>query len=69
MWAFAKAMEAANSVDDPAKIREHMQDGLENLPDHVKIYNVGGIGEDGGFESEIIVAAIEDGKVVPIPAE
>ncbi len=69
MWAFAKAMEAANSVDDPAKIREHMQDGLENLPDHVKIYNIHGIGEDGGFESEIIVAAIEDGKVVPVPAE
>ncbi|SEN55990.1 amino acid/amide ABC transporter substrate-binding protein, HAAT family [Mesobacillus persicus] len=69
MWAFAKAMEAANSVDDPAKIRDHMQDGLDNIPDYARVYEIPSIGDDGGFESTLIVGAIEDGKVVPIPAE
>ncbi|WP_174734862.1 ABC transporter substrate-binding protein [Mesobacillus harenae] len=69
MHAFAEAMKAAGSVDDPKKIREAMKEGLANLPEEKKIYIIPGIGDDGGFESELIVAAVEDGKIVPIEAE
>ncbi|MGZ0085671.1 ABC transporter substrate-binding protein [Caldibacillus thermoamylovorans] len=66
LYAFVEAMKAAGSVDDPQAIREHMNDGLKNIPAEKKVYNVPSIGDDGGFESEIVVAAVENGKIVPI---
>ncbi|QNU25033.1 ABC transporter substrate-binding protein [Geobacillus zalihae] len=66
LYAFVEAMKAAGTVDDPQAIREHMNDGLKNIPDEKKVYNVPSIGDDGGFESEIVVAAVENGKIVPI---
>ncbi|WLR57123.1 hypothetical protein LC048_09785 [Mesobacillus subterraneus] len=69
MYAFAEAIKAAGSVDDPEKIMAHMQDGLDNLPEEKQVYIIPKIDPNGGFESELIVAAIEDGKVVPIKAD
>ncbi|MGG3470634.1 ABC transporter substrate-binding protein [Neobacillus pocheonensis] len=66
MYAFVEAMKAAGSVDDVEKIRANMQKGLDNMPDKAKVYNIPKIGEDGGFESELVVAAVENGKIVPI---
>lgn len=66
MHVFVEAMKAAGSVDDAEKIRAAMQDGLDNLADDYKVYDIPTIGEDGGFEANLEVGAIEDGKVVPI---
>jgi branched-chain amino acid transport system substrate-binding protein len=65
-YAFVEAMKAAGSVDDVQKIREHMQDGLDKLPDQVKIYDIPKISDAGGFEANLEVAAVENGKIVPI---
>lgn len=65
-YSFVEAMKAAGSVDDVTKIRAHMQDGLNNLPAKAKVYNIPKIGDTGGFQSELIVAGIENGKIVPI---
>ncbi|WP_053363745.1 ABC transporter substrate-binding protein [Bacillus sp. FJAT-27251] len=69
MHVFVEAMKAAKSVDDPHKIRDHMQDGLDNLADDKKIYDIPAIGDDGGFEAELVVGAVEEGKIVPIPVK
>nr|WP_285868128.1 ABC transporter substrate-binding protein [Mesobacillus maritimus] len=70
MHVFAKAMEAAGSVDDPQKIRKHIQDGLDALPAEVKIYSIPSFNEkDGNFEHDLIVGAVEDGKIIHVPAE
>ncbi|XJZ28882.1 ABC transporter substrate-binding protein [Bacillota bacterium Lsc_1132] len=66
MNIFIGAMQAAGTVDDPEKIRAHMQDGIDRLPKEKKVYIIPKIGADGGFESELIVAAVENGKIVPI---
>lgn len=66
MNAFVEAMKAAGSVDDPKAIRESMEEGLKNLPEEKKVYLIPGIDKDGGFESELIVGAVEKGKIVPI---
>jgi branched-chain amino acid transport system substrate-binding protein len=65
MYMFAEAMKAAGSVDDPDKIIKSMQQGVENIPDDVRIYQFDKF-TGGGFDGELEVAAIEDGKVVPI---
>jgi branched-chain amino acid transport system substrate-binding protein len=70
MHIMAKAMEAAGSVDDPAKIREHIEDGIANIPEEAKIYRVDGIDKEGGnFLYQLEVGAVEDGKVIPVAAE
>jgi branched-chain amino acid transport system substrate-binding protein len=66
---FVEAMKAAGSITDVDAIRAHMQDGLDNLPADKKVYNIPKISDDGGFEAELIIAAIENGKVVPIKVE
>ncbi len=66
LYAFVEAMKAAGTVDDPMAIREHLNEGLKNIPKEKQVYVVPSVGDDGGFESEIIVAAVENGKVVPI---
>lgn len=68
-YIFVEAMKAAGSVDDPAKIRAHMQDGLDNLPEEKKVYVIPSIDANGGFEAELVVAAVEDGKIVPIKVD
>jgi branched-chain amino acid transport system substrate-binding protein len=66
MHVFVEAMKAAGSVDDVEKIRAAMQGGLDNLPDDKKIYIIPKIGDDGGFEADLVVAAVEEGKIIPI---
>ncbi|WP_281183307.1 hypothetical protein [Bacillus marinisedimentorum] len=31
-----------------------------------KVYVIPSIGEDGGFEAELLIAAVENGKIAPI---
>ncbi|MBV7504620.1 ABC transporter substrate-binding protein [Bacillus sp. sid0103] len=64
-YIFAEAMKAAGSVDDAEKIQAQMQAGVENIPDNVKIYDFTKFA-GGGFDGELEVAAIEEGKIVPI---
>src|SRR5699024_3743363 len=45
---FVEAMKAAGNVEDAEVIREHIQDGLDNLPDDKKVYDIPGIDENGG---------------------
>lgn len=66
LYAFVEAMKAAGTVDDPMAIREHLNEGLKNIPKEKQVYVVPSVGDDGGFESEIVVAAVENGKVVPV---
>ncbi|MCL6570728.1 MAG: ABC transporter substrate-binding protein [Bacillus sp. (in: Bacteria)] len=65
MYIFAEAMKAAGSVDDAEKIQAQMQAGVDNTPDDVKTYEYTKF-IDGGFDGDLEVAAIEDGKIVPI---
>ncbi|MEH7438381.1 ABC transporter substrate-binding protein [Neobacillus drentensis] len=65
MYIFVEAMKAAGSVDDAEKIQAKMQDGVSNIPDNVKIYDFTKF-TGGGFDGELEVAAVEDGKIVPI---
>lgn len=69
MYVFIEAMKAAGSVDDPAAIYAQMQTGLDNLPEDKRVYEIPMIDEKGGFVADLSVAAVEDGKVVPIPVE
>jgi branched-chain amino acid transport system substrate-binding protein len=64
-YIFVEAMKAAGSVDDAEKIQAHMQDGVSNIPENVRIYQFSKFA-DGGFDGDLEVAAIEDGKIVPI---
>ena len=62
-------MKAANSVDDPKAIYEHLQDGLDHLPENKKVYEIPTIGKNGAFGVNVRVGAIENGKIVSIPIE
>jgi branched-chain amino acid transport system substrate-binding protein len=64
-YIFAEAMKAAGSVEDAEKIQAQMQAGVENIPENVKIYEFTKFA-GGGFDGELEVAAIKDGKIVPI---
>ncbi|MGJ7909813.1 ABC transporter substrate-binding protein [Neobacillus sp. LXY-1] len=64
-YIFAEAMKAAGSVDDAEKIQAEMQKGVENIPENVRIYQFNKF-IDGGFDGELEVAAVKDGKIVPI---
>ncbi|MGP4061021.1 ABC transporter substrate-binding protein [Halobacillus sp. H74] len=69
MYTFMEAMKAAGSVDDPEAIRAHMQDGLDALPEDKQVYTIEEIGEDGGFTTNLRIAAVEGGEVVTINVE
>lgn len=64
VYIFVEAMKAAGSVDNPAEIHKHIQDGLDALPDDKKVYEVPSIDEKGGFVIPVRVAAVEEGKIV-----
>ena len=64
-----EAMKAAGSVDDSKKIYEHFSDAMANLPEEKQVYIAQDIGDDGGFETEVRIGVIEDGKVVAMPVK
>jgi branched-chain amino acid transport system substrate-binding protein len=66
MYAVIEAMKAAGTVDDAKAIREKMEEGVKAIPEEKQVYVVTDVGEDGGFEVDLEVAAVEDGKIVPI---
>ena len=63
LHAFVGAMEAAGTVNDAEKIREHVQDGLEKLPDDKKVYNIPGITKEGSFKIEQRLTVVENGEI------
>lgn len=66
---FVEAMIAAKSVDDPEKIRLHMQDGLDNLSEEKEIFDYPTIDGDGGFQANLVVGAVKDGKIISIKVD
>ncbi|WP_342430832.1 ABC transporter substrate-binding protein [Neobacillus sp. FSL H8-0543] len=66
---FVEAMKAAKSVDNPEKIREHIQVGLDNLPAEVEIFDYPEITADGAFLANLVVGAVEDGEIVSIKVD
>jgi len=64
-YIFVEAMKAAGTVDDAEKIRAHIQDGLDNLPEDKKVYVIPSIDENGGFEINVRYGAVENGEIVP----
>lgn len=69
MYTFMEAMKAAGSVDDPEAIRAHMQEGLDALPEDKQVYTIEKVEEDGGFTTNLRIAAVEDGEIVTINVE
>ena len=69
MYTFMEAMKAAGSVDDPEAIRAHMQEGLDALPEDKQVYTIERVEEDGGFTTNLRIAAVEDGEVITINVE
>ncbi|GIN62566.1 branched-chain amino acid ABC transporter substrate-binding protein [Robertmurraya siralis] len=66
LFIFVEAMKAAGSVDDAKLIHEHMQDGIDSLPEDKKVYVVEEIDENGGFNLATQYGVIEDGAVAPV---
>ncbi|MFZ0369140.1 MAG: ABC transporter substrate-binding protein [Halobacillus sp.] len=66
MYAFMESMKAAGTVDDPAAIRSHMQEGLDAVPEEKEVYTIKRIEEDGGFTTGLRIAAVENGEIVTI---
>lgn len=66
MYIFVEAMKAADNVEDSQVIHEHLQAGLDNLPEDKKVYVIPGIDENGGFEIDVRFAAVEDGEILQI---
>ena len=63
IYALVGAMEAAGTVDDAEKIRSHVQDGLDSIPDEKKVYSIPSITKEGSFEIDRRLTIIEDGEV------
>jgi branched-chain amino acid transport system substrate-binding protein len=63
LYALVGAMEAAGTVDDVEKIRSHVQDGLDSIPDEKKVYNIPSVTKEGSFEIDRRLTIIEDGEV------
>lgn len=69
MYVFVEAMKAAGSVDDAKLIREHIEDGLTNLPDDKKVYDLKHIEENGAIENFIRMGVIKDGEFEEVDVE
>ncbi|KAB2338577.1 ABC transporter substrate-binding protein [Cytobacillus depressus] len=69
VYILVEAMKAAKNVDDAKVIREHIQAGLDNLPEDKKVYEIPKINKDGGFDVNVRVGAIENGEILPINVE
>ncbi|MFK3958901.1 ABC transporter substrate-binding protein [Guptibacillus hwajinpoensis] len=66
MHVIVNAMKEAGSVDDPAKIMESMDAGIQSLPDEQMVWHLTGIYNGGAFDWKPAIGAVEDGKVVKI---
>ena len=58
------AMKIAGTVDDTEAIMVAMDEAAKNLSEEKQVYTVGGVGEDGGYESVLRMAHVENGEVV-----
>lgn len=69
LYIFVEAMKAAGNVEDATVIREHIQAGLDTLPEDKQVYVIPSIDENGGFEILTRVSAVEDGEIIGIPID
>ncbi|BAC12643.1 ABC transporter substrate-binding protein [Oceanobacillus iheyensis] len=69
LYIFVEAMKAAGNVEDATVIREHIQDGLDALPEDKQVYVIPSIDENGAFEIVTRVSAVEDGEIIGIPID
>ena len=58
------AMKIAGTVEDTEAIMATMDEAAKNLSEEKQVYTVGGVGEDGGYESVLRMAHVENGEVV-----
>ncbi|NRG45552.1 ABC transporter substrate-binding protein [Bacillus sp. CRN 9] len=63
-YVLVEAMKAAGNVEDAKLIREHIQAGLDQLPEDKKVYEIPSVEDDGGFVNLIRMATVEDGEIV-----
>jgi branched-chain amino acid transport system substrate-binding protein len=63
---FVQAMKEAGTVEDPKAIYAKIGDALTNAPKDKMVYKVTEIGADGGWNSELRIAAVEAMKPVII---
>nr|WP_227004047.1 ABC transporter substrate-binding protein [Salicibibacter halophilus] len=63
VYILAEAMKAAGETEDAHAIREHLDEGLHQVDEDKRIYDVSGIDEDGGMTTELRMAVVEDGEV------
>ncbi|WP_347549971.1 ABC transporter substrate-binding protein [Pseudalkalibacillus hwajinpoensis] len=66
MHVLVNAMKEAGSVDDPAKIMESLDAGIQTLSDEHMVWHLTGIYNGGAFDWKPAIGVVEDGKVVQI---
>lgn len=63
MHTLVKAMEVAGTTDDATAIRAAMDEAQRTIDDSKNPYEVDGVGEKGGFNTNPTVAIVKDGKI------
>lgn len=66
MNALTEAMRLAGTVDDPKAVFAKLGDAFAALPADRNPSRIDGIDADGGSNANIVVAFVENGKIVPI---
>jgi branched-chain amino acid transport system substrate-binding protein len=69
MYVLVEAMKAAGTVTDAKAIMDHVQAGLDSLPDDKKVYEIPEVEADGGFKGLLRIAIIEDGELKQVEAD
>ncbi|HEV2558182.1 MAG TPA: ABC transporter substrate-binding protein [Microvirga sp.] len=68
LHAVAEAMKLAGSVTDPKAIHAKLGDAFAALPAVRNPGRILGVDERGGSNSQLLIATVKDGKVVPVDA-
>lgn len=63
VYIIAEAMQEAGTVEDAHAIRENLDDGLHQVPEDKRIYDVSEVDEQGGMTTELRMAVVEDGEI------
>ncbi|MGB8000449.1 MAG: ABC transporter substrate-binding protein, partial [Anaerobacillus sp.] len=64
MHVLVNAMKESGSVDDPSKIMESIEAGINSLPDEQMVWHLTGVKDGGAFDWKPAIGIVEDGKVI-----
>ncbi len=67
--ALAKAMSLAGTVADAKAIFASLGEAYASLPAEKNPSRITGVNPDGGGNAKVVVAYVEDGKIVPVPLD